>query len=109
MGKRTKIVMLCGSLDKARDEFLEWASVLEEHLGTKAKVHTYEKRIETPYVIMDFSPDTAEGCEESQKQSVKGYSVVASVEKANEQNDENILRLAIGEDTKRGDKEYERE
>ena len=88
MARRTKIMIICGSLDKERDEYLEWAGVLEEYLGKRAKCFTSERRIETPYAIIDFVHE---------KPLFRGgYNVVLHIEEDNEK----ILSLALGEHEK---------
>ena len=84
MKRRTKIMVICGSIDKERAEYLEWTCVLDEHLGKKAKGFLAERRIETPYAIIDFVA--------LQPAYTSGYKIVLKPE----EDDERILRLATG-------------
>lgn len=86
MARRTKILMICGDIDKTKDECLEWANVLDEHLGKKAKANIEARRIETPFTIIDFVWQ--------KPVFTSGYRVVLNVE----EDDEKVLRLAIGEE-----------
>ena len=89
--KRTKIMVVCNDINKQRDECLEWNGVLDEHLGKKVKCLIEERRIETPYAIIDFV---------FQKPLyTSGYKIVYDLQKdlcTKEQNEE-LLRLALGE------------
>ncbi len=91
MARRTKIMIICHNIDKQRDEYLEWCSVLEEHLGKKAKGFLEERRIETPFVIIDFVylEPLYRG----------GYKIILDMNKdlITEEQNEDLLRLAIGE------------
>lgn len=87
MNKRTKIIMVCDTIDKTRDEFLEWWSVLEEHLGKAVKCLTADRRITTPFAIIDFAPEAPA--------DTKGYKIILHTN----QDDERLLQLAIGEET----------
>ena len=91
MARRTKIMIVCHDIDKQRDEYFEWYGVLEEHLGNKAKGYLEERRIETPFVIIDFV---------YLKPLYKsGYKIVFDIDKdlITEEQNEDLLRLAIGE------------
>lgn len=91
MARRTKIMIVCNDIDKQRDEYLEWYAVLDEHLGNKAKGFLEERRIETPYTIIDFV---------FQKPLyISGYKLVFDLQKDlnTEERNEELLRLAIGE------------
>ena len=91
MARRTKIMIACNDIDKQRDEYLEWYGVLNEHLGNKAKGFLEERRIETPYTIIDFV---------FQKPLyTSGYKLVFDLQKDlnTEERNEELLRLAIGE------------
>lgn len=91
MKRRTKIMIICNDIDKQRDECLEWHGVLNEHLGKKAKCNIEERRIETPYVIIDFVL--------LKPIFTSGYKFVLDLQKdlSTEEQNENLLRLAIGE------------
>lgn len=86
MKRRTKIMVICGDIDKKRAEYLEWMCVLDEHLGKKAKGFLAERRIETPYAIIDFVA--------LQPTYTSGYKIVLK----SGEDDERILRLATGEE-----------
>lgn len=91
MSRRTKIMVVCNDIDKQRDEYLEWHEVLDEHLGNKVKGFLEERRIETPYTIIDFV---------FQKPLyTSGYKVVLDLQKDLnfEEGNEELLRMAIGE------------
>lgn len=91
MSRRTKIMVVCNDINKQREECLEWNSVIEEHLGKKIKCFMEERRIETPYVIIDFV---------FQKPLyTSGYKVVLDLQKDlnSEEGNEELLRMAIGE------------
>ncbi len=91
MTRRTKIMIICNDIGKQRDKYLEWYVVLEEHLGKKAKGFLEERRIETPFVIIDFV-----NLEPLYK---SGYKIVLNLNKdlVSEEQNEDLLRLAIGE------------
>lgn len=93
MARRIKIMIICDGMEKQRDEYLEWCGVLDEHLSKKAKCFTEEKRIETPYAIIDFVY--------SKPLYTSGYKVIFNVldNKDSEDQNEKILRLAIGEES----------
>ena len=87
MTRRTKFLMICTDIDKTRDECLEWYGVLKEHLGDKVKSIIEERRIETPFAIIDFAyVESIYGA--------RGYSIILKLE----EDDEKVLRLAIGEE-----------
>lgn len=91
MKRRTKIMIVCNDIDKQRDAYLEWYGVLNEHLGNKAKGLLEERRIETPYTIIDFV---------FQKPLyTSGYKLVFDLQKDlnTEERNEELLRLTIGE------------
>lgn len=91
MAKRTKIMVVCNDIDKQIDECLEWNGVLNEHLGKKSKCIVEERRIKTPYVIIDFV---------FQKPLyTSGYTVVLDLQNDlnSEEKNEELLRIAIGE------------
>lgn len=91
MTRRTKIMIVCNDIDKQRDEYLEWYGVLDEHLGKKAKGFLEERRIETPYAIIDFV---------FQKPLyTSGYKSVLDLQNDlnSEEKNEELLRIAIGE------------
>lgn len=91
MTRRTKVMVVCNDINKQRDECLEWNGVLEEHLGKKAKCLMEERRIETPYAIIDFV---------FQKPLyTSGYKVVLDLQRDlnSEEKNEELLRIAIGE------------
>ena len=91
MRKRTKIMVICNDIDKQRDEYLEWYGVLDEHLGKKAKGFLEERRIETPYAIIDFVF--------LKPMYTSGYKFVFNLQEDlnTEEQNEKLLRLAIGE------------
>lgn len=93
MARRIKIMIICNGIEKQRDEFLEWCGVLEEHLSKKVKCFIEERRIETPYAIIDFMY--------SKPLYTSGYKFIfnASDDIYLEEKDEKILRLAIGEES----------
>lgn len=83
MARRSKILIICKNIDKTRDEYLEWCGVLKEHLDEKAKCYNAERRIETPFTIIDFVW--------SQPVSTGNYKVFRCGE-----NEETILKMATG-------------
>lgn len=85
MKRRTKILIICGNMDKERDEYLEWSCVLDEHLGKKTKGFLAERRIETPYAIIDFVA--------LKPIHTGGYQLVLNAG----EDEEKVLSLAIGE------------
>ena len=91
MSRRTKIMVICNDIDKQRDEYLEWYGVLNEYLGKKAKGFLEERRIETPYTIIDFVF--------LKQLYTSGYKFVFDLQKDlnTEEQNEKLLRLAIGE------------
>lgn len=91
MARRTKVMVVCNDINKQRDECLEWNGVLEEHLGKKAKCLMEERRIETPYAIIDFVFQNP--------LYTSGYKVVLDLQKDlnSEEKNEELLRIAIGE------------
>lgn len=92
MAKRIKILLICTDIDSQRNECLEWACVLEEHLGKKIKSNIPDRRVETPFAIIDF--DFAGEPEASYfHKNPNKYELVLRPE----EDDEKILRLAIGE------------
>lgn len=87
MARRTKILMICGDINKTRDACIEWANVLDEHLGKKTKSDIEARRIETPFTIIDFVWQ--------KPVFTSGYKVILNVEEDNEK----VLGLAIGEES----------
>ena len=87
MAKRTKILILCETIEKTCDECLEWFAILEEHLGKKAKSNIEARRVETPFVIIDFVFKESDYRNE--------YKLILN----NNEDDEKLLRLAIGEES----------
>lgn len=84
--RRTKLLLICEDIEKERDECLEWTSVLQEHLGKNIKCFIEERRIETPYAIIDFVWNDS---------LVKsGYKIIIHCGA----DDEKVLRVAIGEE-----------
>lgn len=84
--RRTKLLLICEDIEKERDECLEWTSVLQEHLGKNIKCFIEERRIETPYAIIDFVWNNP---------LIKsGYEIILH----SGENDEKVLRVAIGEE-----------
>lgn len=90
MARKVKVMIVCNDINSQRDAFLEWNSVLEEHLGNKSKCLIEERRIETPYAIIDFV---------FQKLYTSRYKVVLDLQKDlnSEGENEELLRMAIGE------------
>lgn len=85
MARRTKILVVCGSFDKALDECLEWAQVLKDELKKGVKFSAEEKRVETPLCIMDFVNSKPMFCKEYK------YILPENC------NSEDVLSIAIGE------------
>ena len=94
MAKRIKILLICTDIDNQRNECLGWACVLEEHLGKKAKANIPDRRLETPFAIIDFDFE-GEPKESYFHKNPKRYGLVIKPE----EDDEKILRLAIGEES----------
>lgn len=84
-------MIICNDIDRQIDECLEWNSVLEEHMCKKVKCFIEERRIETPYVIIDFVFQ--------RPIYTGGYSIVFDIQKdlGTEEQNEELLRLATGE------------
>lgn len=92
MARRTKIMIVCNDIDKQRDEYYEWYGVLDLHLGKETKGYLEERRIETPYAIIDFVF--------LKPLYTSGYKFVFDLQKdlSTEEQNEKVLRLAIGEE-----------
>lgn len=83
--RRIKIMLICDEYAKLQEEHRAWHSILEEHLGKKAKAPD-GNRIETPYAIIDFVI--------SQPIYTNGYKLILKCG----ENDEWVLSLATGEE-----------
>lgn len=64
--RRKKILVVCGSYDKALDDFLEWCQVLQDECKKGVKYNTPQRRVETPFCIMDFVNEKPVFCKEYQ-------------------------------------------
>lgn len=88
MNERIKMLIVFNGVDKVRDKCIEWCDILQKHLDKKVKCIIEERRVETPFAIIDFA----------YVQSIygaKGYAVILK----SEEDDEKVLRLAIGKET----------